>query len=649
MFCFLCVFLFSFVFGVELYGAPHIAPKSILIENSSLNQMEKSKLIESIVKKLPGNIKLKENTEIKISFKNLSQQEIQKNYCQQEKGVKLARLALYDDSHIVVDEQFIQVIQDKVRGNNLERKGECFYKTKYELLVGTLLHEIGHVFDYNSELPYYYGREREDIYREDIYGDDDTGVDDMEERGFKRHSEIDEFKTWAIYGPRSLFFGTQNLTFMNSPNRHEFSNSKERFAIQFEFFSIDKSYACRRPNMYRYFTEVLKLSPRYQVKCQINTKIKSTSFRKKINLSNVFDVQLFVSVPHEESTPWGHSSIKILRCKRIIEEDEACPEKFVEELFLDYSMDGVQDIGEGNVINALLGRFNLSSKIREKNEYMQQFLSQEGREFFLLPLKLNKDQRDVLVDQILENHWGLWSAYVLHGNNCTHVIANMIKMAKRDYNWEVEKVLTPIKLVTEIIARGYVNREIKEFDLQRIKDLGLYLKSDDGYVAKGWRVLKNFLKLHSEITLEEFKAENSSAERMEAYSEVALLNENKRKLIYASAMVLEKYFLTSAKKNFTGVVDLKIEGWQELLAEYQKAHINLLPWNIVRRKSYGIPLIEDVYPEEILLKRVERLLESSQSLWGAVDEKNKRPEFDEIRENIENLSMKLLYQRKLIN
>lgn len=598
---------------------------------SGIDSGLKSQVLNDLQSNLPLGIKLEKNKTIKIKFTSLESRKILTNYCHSKSGYKLARLSFKGKTTILIDSQF----KDIIRNKKTEVKGECFYKTRYDLLIGTLIHEIAHVYDYNFKIN---SITTETAYRRSVRRENsfDTGIYHRKKK--MKLSRLPEFETVSSFNDGSLFFSSHEYEFSNSPNTHEFTNSKEKFAVQLEFFAMDSNYKCREPNLYHYFTKTLGLTPQYQSNCRTNSHVFTEDTKRKIELKNIFEAQLFISLPHKESTPWGHSALLLKKCGSELVQGRCVEDKF-EEIIVDYSMDAIIDFGKSDVINALLGNFNVRSKIREKGSYMEQFISHEGREFFFMKLKMNTHALKRLTNQIIKDHWNLWTPYVLYGNNCTHLVAQLLKIAKEDYSWNLAKILTPEGLLNDAISRNYTNE-----NTGHNRSSGKIDKSN-GFIEKAWAQIKKLNSFSYFEDYNQFLQETTPSERVSLYEDEFSQNPNNKFKLISSGIVLEKYLIGGIESNIPMALEMssQIEKKQivTILNQMKKIKRKSLSWNLVQKglNSYGIPLSSEIVSSDEFNSRIDEFNQSQKSLVLLVKEiiESNNKDFAESRKLIKSL------------
>jgi hypothetical protein len=210
---------------------------------------EKIAAVQSFLSELenhiPQKMKAKIGHEIEVQFDKMDDfDQVLLPQCKPDKEVedadekrqKLGEHYWYS-STIHVNAHFIDEI---LLGPSGTRTYPCGHKSLYRLAQATVIHETAHAYD------------------------DEVKV-----------SSDDEFRGLAGW-TRSFFtrsWEPKSALRSRSPDRYEFEDLEENFAVETEFFLLDPEFGCRKPAFNDYFIHHFHEDPFPTRPCAVNTKV----------------------------------------------------------------------------------------------------------------------------------------------------------------------------------------------------------------------------------------------------------------------------------------------------------------------------------------------------------------------------------------
>ncbi|MBY0415833.1 MAG: DUF4105 domain-containing protein, partial [Bdellovibrionales bacterium] len=219
-----------------------------------------------------------------------------------------------------------------------------------------------------------------------------------------------------------------------SPDAYEFKNPAETFAVNFEFFLLDKNFKCRRPSFYGFYTKLLGFEPFGQNPCEMNKKItlitqsieKKPRLTKEIDPSRIYQIHyLFAGKGKEMMSRWGHAMFRIVLCApgRVVGPD--CLQDFAEHVVVSYRAN-VEDMTM-NYKKGIDGGYASQLFLMNMADVVNEYTKGEFRDVISLPLNFSRDQIKRFSDKLLENYWSYKGSYFFITNNCASEAMNLLR------------------------------------------------------------------------------------------------------------------------------------------------------------------------------------------------------------------------------
>jgi hypothetical protein len=225
----------------------------------------------------------------------------------------------------------IQFLKDIFDGPHKSRATKCRHKNMYRLAQATLLHELAHVIDRKLKKAASWNSSSREF-----------------------HSLLD-FRPYLIAG-----YKRKNSFEERSPDPYEMKSPSEAFAVNFEYFLMDPSFACRRPSLHEFYARIFQVIPYPKEDCKINTKAlvwnqgSQSAALVDLNVQRLYRVDyLLADAGDALLSKFGHGMIRMVYCsperKRVGPE---CLEDLAHHVVISYAAN-VDDI----VINKIKGVF----------------------------------------------------------------------------------------------------------------------------------------------------------------------------------------------------------------------------------------------------------------------------------------------------
>jgi hypothetical protein len=237
----------------------------------------------------------------------------------------------------------------------------------------------------------------------------------------------------SAHRSRSNFFEKRSI------DPYEFSDEKEAFAVNFEFFILDPDFKCKKPGLYKFYEQLFSHTPFNSKQCtgygpqfylspniNLDSSLSVDVVRPK---GKLFEAHYLLAGKGKSTmSSYGHAMIRLVYC---------APEKTVADESCLY------DVDEHVVINpaaniagldmsgydGLVGNYYSQATASRLGDVVYEYSSIEEREIFSIPMGLSESQLNSLEQTILEVHWTYKNKYYFMTNNCAVEVLNYLKRA----------------------------------------------------------------------------------------------------------------------------------------------------------------------------------------------------------------------------
>ncbi|MEN9354871.1 MAG: hypothetical protein RL318_2196 [Fibrobacterota bacterium] len=233
--------------------------------------------------------------------------------------------------------------------------------------------------------------------------------------------------------PGSLWPTLKNTHPPRSPDPYEMRSGQESFAVNFEHFLLDSTYACRRPSQSAYFAKAFGFDPFPTRTCRVNTQVYATGgggvLRQDLDPARLYRVDYLLATPGTSFiSRWGHSMLRLVMCAPARFDSAtrtaipatpmgpACEDDTYWHVVVSYRAD-VRGIEPG-LLSIVKDRFPSRLFLMTFDEIFREYLHGELRSLAAYPIRLDPQQKRTLLHRILESHWGYEGDYHFLSGNC---------------------------------------------------------------------------------------------------------------------------------------------------------------------------------------------------------------------------------------
>ncbi|HEY5803162.1 MAG TPA: DUF4105 domain-containing protein [Lysobacter sp.] len=207
-----------------------------------------------------------------------------------------------------------------------------------------------------------------------------------------------------------------------SPDRYELSTPAEFVAVNLEYFLLDRSYACRRPALNRYFAERLGAMgdaadcARDFVYADAgdNDGVEALA---SLDPQRVYEVDYLLADSNEQvMSRWGHSMLRLVVCAPGRAPGPDCRLDLSHHLVLSFRA-FVGDV-QLSSWRGLTGRYPSRLFVLPLTQVVDEYTKVELRGLRSTPLRLRRDEIAGLLERAAQLHWSYDGRYYFLSNNC---------------------------------------------------------------------------------------------------------------------------------------------------------------------------------------------------------------------------------------
>ncbi len=441
----------------------------------------------------------------------------------------------------------------------------CGHKTLYRLIVATVLHELGHLYDFSPG----------------IFSDQLISGEPRFQRlmGWSRHG-------WHNH------LGPNHRVWVRSPDIYEFFDLKEGFAVNLEFFLLDPEYECRRPALHAYLAEHFGGGMTIST-CGPNTKVHPHARRGGIDHGKVVDLNpervlevhyLRTASKFAMDSRADRSMIRIVLCDPDRGELES---DCLEDLDHQWGVSFAPLLSSGDWFSWQHFLHGLSPQlwIYPMKEVVEFFKDREGRDLESYPLRLSQVQKKNLIYRVLENYWSYLgrvgvrkSGFV--GDNSSAETGHLLKGILSSAAMKGFVARNSVELKEKLVQLNLIssNRVKSPRDSEKS---GLFFPSAEPEWNSAFEFLKANLnagiprELFTWGALEDYLTHTAPVERSEVINQVTHLGDfyGKQKL-YKSLLSLESRIEHRLSQELHGQIHLKFGRIYKRLKEKKRTELS---------------------------------------------------------------------------
>lgn len=306
----------------------------------------------------------------------------------------------------------------------------CKHKSYKKLFVSTVIHEAFHAYDLSKN-------KKDRVENNELFKS--LGFFDLD----RKKKNFNSFP-------------------MRSPNKYEYTNTREFVAVNFEYFILDSKFKCRRPNLYKAFESLLGVAPYPEQACLEQNRMISlsdTQINKIVNMDmeRVREIHyLFASKGQAIMSRFGHSMFKFVLCdKQLSLKDCRIRGENVVIGFL--AQNGDENL---NMLKGIFGKYNADIVVSDIDSMKRQYNRAEFRDLESYPLKLNENQKERFVNHFLNLYWEYSGKYYFFTNNCADEAFRLLQVAYDESYVYDKEVATPIGIKKFLKKKGLIDESI---------------------------------------------------------------------------------------------------------------------------------------------------------------------------------------------
>lgn len=553
---------------------------------------------------------------------------------------------VFGKRYIILNKLFWNEI---LKGPESATKYDCGHKNSYQLALATLIHEIGHVYDEVKKVS-----------------------------ADRRFLHLTTFTKSFLLG-----MAQKNKMTRQSVDKYEFFSPEESFAVNLEYFLLDREFQCRRPSLYSYYSEKLNVKPFPNPACHIDRNINVTGFtNNKITLdpSRLYRVDYFLASEGSGITSrFGHSMLRMIFCPQGKYRPEECVNDSSNHVIVSFRANMMDDKNSGKKTkqNALM---SLLTSVKDQFNYyikglglngsfpskmflmsvpfiVSEYNNFEYRDLVSTPLKLSQDEKNDLVNRILEINAGYEGSYGFLTNNCRTETEDLLKSVLRTTKIAELSGVTPVSMRESLYQLNLVDKNQKELTHPSLSK-SIFENSEEfrhTYFSKSvpsqklpiakFIAFANFIKpetMNSFVTNFDYKQRRDffTAIKKEFNSETLLTNLTS---LETAALLFNTMSYFIADLNSRNMIENEFESFSDILTPQEIAQFNrekeiirqsqALPKQNTNVFSYGVPLLNDRSESQITGSYKKETLERLTDVLKKVTEAEKI-EFEGTQENI---------------
>lgn len=270
---------------------------------------------------------------------------------------------------------------------------------------------------------------------------------------------------WPQYVGRRGQREQHNGQVARSPDAYELSNPREFVAVNLEYFLLDPSYACRRPELYAYWQQHFGWAPAARQACgsQLAYLNAGSDFGRQplgqLDPERVYAVDYLLAEANSEwVSRFGHSMLRLVICAPGRPRGPACRLDLDQHLVLSYRA----FVGDVQLSSwaGLTGGYPSRLFVLPLSQVIDEYTKIELRSLASVPLKLNRSEQDALVRRAAELHWSYDGSYFFISNNCAVETLKLLRSGSDAAPINDLDSILPNGLLEVLDARGLADTSV---------------------------------------------------------------------------------------------------------------------------------------------------------------------------------------------
>ena len=401
---------------------------------------------------------------------------------------------------------------------------------------------------------------------------------------------------WQQYVGRRGEREQDNHQVARSPDLYEVSTPKEFVAVNMEYFLLDPAYACRRPALYRYYSQHFGWAPEAKDECPKGFAFLNAGndFAKqplgKVDPERVYAVDYLLAEANQEwASRWGHSMLRLVICAPGRPRGPDCRLDLQEHLVLSYRA-FVNDV-QLSSWDGLTGAYPSRLFVLPLAQVIDEYTKTELRSLASVPLKLSRPEIEEVVEHAAQMHWSYDGNYYFISNNCAVETLKLLRSGSDNTQFKGLDSIVPNGLLDVLKARGLADTSVLDDPKEALRMGYRFDSYRDRYQAM-FDVLKTRLPI-PQTNVEDWLALSAEQrhpwlERADLRASAALLLLEqaafRRQLLLAQDEVKQKYLKVRGVEG--GGMDKANKTLQEILAS---SGFLSRPAELLGSSGYGLP------------------------------------------------------------
>lgn len=417
----------------------------ILLGTSNVFASNLDIIIKKVLKSLPDKINTEIIPNLKFKVAKLNEQEI--DLCKD-----IATGTTYG-SYL----KFFNTI--KISESVISSYNSCPHKIESKL-IETLIHEIFHAYDAKASItkqnnfscPNRLNHPKRKISvsprcRKQILQNKRSYII-SEDLNFKTITQLDQRQKDNFKGKRVI-------------DAYELESAQEFAAVNFESFILDSEFKCRRPSIYKYFSNHFSYEPFSNKECNHTKKVISQMDSSKIyelDPKRVYQIHyLHADEGQEMISRFGHSMIRIILCAPGREVGPGCLRDIDHHVVLSFRAN-VNDI-KIDMLKGVFGGYPSQLYVIPLKNIIYEYNTTELRNLYSYPLNFSEPEKIAFLERALETYWEYSGDYTFFDNNCAVETYKLITSASDDIKNKMYKSSTPNGILNDLIKTGLIDKK----------------------------------------------------------------------------------------------------------------------------------------------------------------------------------------------
>ena len=338
------------------------------------------------------------------------------------------------------DDDLPAVVHGRIRASRIRLARHLLDAQNPEPAAAALLHELAHALDRRLNL--------------------------------SRNPRFLDLAGWQIKPRRMGLRDTHNRLRDRSPDVYELTSPREFFAVNFEHFLRDPTYACRRPALHRFLVEHIG-TPRHAESPQCAPGLPfvvpdAGSSLEALDPARVHSIEYLLAEPTDAvMSRWGHSMLRLVICAPGRDPGPDCRFDLQHHRVLSFRafVDDVQI----SSWRGLTGSYPSRLFLLPLDQVIDEYTKVELRGLQSIPLRLDQAEIAGLLERAAQLHWTYDGRYYFIGNNCAVETFKLLHDGVPRLAGESLSSITPTGLLRRLEKAGIADGGVLDDPAQALR------------------------------------------------------------------------------------------------------------------------------------------------------------------------------------